>query len=178
MFTCPKEKVVLTSVCCFFHSLVTYSLNNNAMVAFWCWNTSFSVFRLVSPRVARRHFLQLGQGSTLALVRWPEASRNQQGSVNHMRYWPWGPIKNTKCAAYGYVMKTSQNSQIPYRYINFFCDTVYVKDYLKLLAHLATTSEQLVSIPVGSNVTASWNFENSSGKCQVKSREFCFHEML
>ena len=47
-----------------------------------------------------------------------------------------------------------------YRYINFFCDTVYVlgyqirltwlrvSNYLKLLALLATTSEQLVSIPV------------------------------
>ena len=34
------------------------------------------------------------QGSTLTLARWPEASKNHWGPVNHLRYWPWGQRKN------------------------------------------------------------------------------------
>ena len=33
IFTFPKEKVIVTSVCCFFHNQKTYSLNSND----WLW---------------------------------------------------------------------------------------------------------------------------------------------
>ena len=42
LLTCPKEKVVVTSVCCFFHNEMTYALNNNDWLynGFWCENPS------------------------------------------------------------------------------------------------------------------------------------------
>ena len=65
----------------------------------------------------------------------------------------WKQVKIYKWAC-GWVLNVDLNFVL-YRYINFFCDTVYIKDYqiwlrvsnfLKLQALLATTSEQLVSI--------------------------------
>ena len=59
----------------------------------------------------------------------------------------WKQVKIYKWA-YGWVLNVDLNF-VPYRYINFFCDTVYVKDYqirlrvsnyLKQLALLVTTS--------------------------------------
>ena len=65
----------------------------------------------------------------------------------------WKKSQNLQMSLWLSIKRWFKFCTIPF----FFCDTVYVKDYhillrasnyLKLLALLATTSEQLVSIPV------------------------------
>ena len=80
----------------------------------------------------------------------------------------WKQVKIYKWAC-GWALNVDLDL-LPYRYINFFGDTVYVKDYqirlrasnyLKLLALLATTSEQLVSIPgKGNSVVINREYEH------------------
>ena len=56
----------------------------------------------ITPNTDYRGFIKVGgvsplsnQGSTLTPARWPEASKNQEGPVNCLRYWPWGPMKKS-----------------------------------------------------------------------------------